>query len=57
VELASSEEIFNNPLHPYTKELLLAAMSYKATQREEEIEIHPQAALVDQGNGHYVISE
>lgn len=55
VELASTREIFGNPLHPYTKELLSAAIDYKAVKRDMEIEIKPAAQLVDQGNGHYVM--
>jgi len=55
VELAPTEEIFNNPRHPYTKELLLAALDYKAVERKEAINIDPNAKLVDQGDGHFVI--
>ena len=57
VEMASTEEIFSNPIHPYTKELLAAAIDYKAVKREAEIEINPAAGLADQGNGHVVIEE
>jgi len=56
VELAPSEEIFNNPIHPYTKELLIAAIDYKAVKREAQIDIHEHATLQDQGGGHFVIS-
>jgi len=56
VELALTEEIFSNPLHPYTKELLLAAIDYRAVRREEEINIDPDAKLIDQGGGHFVIN-
>jgi len=56
VELALTEEIFSNPLHPYTKELLLAAIDYRAVQREGEINIDPDAKLIDQGDGHFVIN-
>jgi len=56
VELASTEDIFNNPLHPYTKDLLSAAIDYKAVKREVEIDINPDAKLVNRGNGHFVIS-
>lgn len=57
VEFAKAEEIFNNPLHSYTKELLLAAIDYKTIERSEEIKISPRARLVDQGGGHFVIHE
>ena len=55
VELASTDEIFSNPLHPYTKELLSAAIDYKAVKREGEIQMSPAAQLVDHGNGHFVM--
>jgi len=56
VELAPTEEIFNNPLHPYTKELLLAAIDYKAIKREVEIDVSSDAQLVERGKGHFVLS-
>ena len=55
VELARTDEIFKNPLHPYTKELLSAAIDYKAMKREGEIKMDSTAKLVDQGDGHYVM--
>jgi ABC-type oligopeptide transport system ATPase subunit len=57
VELASTDEIFNNPLHIYTKELLAAAVEYKSVKRNKEIEIHPHARLTDHGGGHFVIEQ
>jgi len=56
VEIAPTEEIFNNPLHSYTKELLLAAIDYRSVRREGEININPDAKLIDQGGGHFVIN-
>jgi ABC-type oligopeptide transport system ATPase subunit len=55
VELAATEEIFNNPLHPYTQELLSAAIDYKAVKREGGIPMHPASRLTDQGHGHFVL--
>jgi ABC-type oligopeptide transport system ATPase subunit len=55
VEMASTEAIFGNPLHPYTQELLSAAVDYKAAKREGGIVIDPTARLIDHGNGHYVM--
>lgn len=55
VELAKAEEIFRNPMHPYTQELLSAAVHYKVTKRIEEISIKENAQLIDKGNGHFVI--
>ncbi|MCK5579829.1 MAG: ABC transporter ATP-binding protein [Candidatus Omnitrophica bacterium] len=39
VELAGTEEVFSNPIHPYTKKLLAAALDYKANYQEDEFEI------------------
>lgn len=55
VEMAPTDEIFSNPLHPYTKELLSAAIDYKAVKREGEIKMDPAAQLLDQGNNHFVM--
>lgn len=54
VEFATTEEIFHNPLHPYTKELLTAATQYKTYQRSEDIAPKENSRLVDKGNGHFV---
>ncbi|MCK5015233.1 MAG: ABC transporter ATP-binding protein [Candidatus Omnitrophica bacterium] len=55
VEMAPSDEIFGNPLHPYTKELLSAAIDYKAVKREGEIKMDSAAQLLDHGNNHFVM--
>jgi len=55
VEAAPAEEIFRNPLHPYTKELLAAAIDYKAIPRGRGIQMASKARLVDQGQGHFVL--
>jgi ABC-type oligopeptide transport system ATPase subunit len=55
VELASTQEIFHNPLHPYTKELLAAAVDYQSVAREKDMDIGAEARLVDQGGGHFVL--
>ena len=55
VELASTQEIFNNPLHPYTKQLLAAAVEYKSVKSEKDINISPTAQLIDRGDGHLVM--
>ena len=41
VEIASCDDIFNNPRHPYTKELLTAAVEYRSGKLEKS---HPQGA-------------
>lgn len=56
VELASAEEIFKNPLHPYTRELLSAAIEYKASKSSPDIFYKRDARLTDRGNGHMVLS-
>jgi len=55
VELASRDEIFNNPLHPYTQELLTAAIEYKTKHKESFLEINEKGVLVNRGCDHYVL--
>lgn len=55
VEWGSNEQVFLNPLHPYTKELLAAAIDYKYIKRDKEIEISDTSRLVDRGEGHVVL--
>lgn len=55
VELATTDEIFNNPMHPYTIDLLSAAVHYKAVPRANEIQIPEGAKLVEKQDGHFVI--
>jgi len=55
VELAPVVEIFDNPMHAYTKELLSAAIEYKSTDQKEEITVSEKARLVDKGNNHFVL--
>ena len=57
VESAPTRELLSNPLHPYTKELLAAAVDYKASARERAIALAPHARLVDKGNGHLVLAD
>jgi len=55
VELATTDEIFNNPMHPYTIDLLSAAVHYKAVPRANEIQIPEGAKLLEKKEGHFVI--
>ncbi|MCA9404005.1 MAG: ABC transporter ATP-binding protein [Candidatus Omnitrophica bacterium] len=57
VELAKTEDIFNNPLHSYTRDLLSAAVDYKSVIRDMEIRIPDGAQLEDKGGGHWVMPE
>ncbi len=57
VESAPTRELFDNPLHPYTKELLAAAVDYKTSVREKAITVDLHACLVDKGNGHWVLAD
>lgn len=56
VELAQAEEIFQNPLHAYTKELLSSAIDYKVPSEAIKIEFDDNSCLIDRGNGHFVIN-
>ncbi len=56
VELADTDEIFSNPLHAYTQELLAAALSYQSSKNEPFYQINQNSRLKDNGKGHFVIS-
>ena len=55
VELADAEEIFRNPLHPYTRELLKAAVENRVAREKNEFRFDPRSRLVDRGDGHWVM--
>ncbi len=55
VESAPTRELLNNPLHPYTKELLAAAVDYKASAADKAVVLAPQARWMDKGKGHWVL--
>jgi len=55
VELAESEELFSNPLHPYTQELLSSAINYQSQKKDLGLNFDENSCLIDRGNGHFVI--
>ncbi len=55
VEYGKTEEIFANPLHPYTEELLAAALAYRSAKSETKYTFRENSRLIDKGNGHFVI--
>ncbi|MFT7539026.1 MAG: oligopeptide transport system ATP-binding protein [Lysobacterales bacterium] len=57
VELGPSDAIFNNPQHPYTQDLLKAAIQYRSTKRTEAIEVPEWGELVEREKGHFVIGK
>jgi ABC-type oligopeptide transport system ATPase subunit len=62
VELASSKEIYNNPLHPYTKILLQAGLAPEPETRKLKIDVKrfeykpdkEEKALREHSQGHWV---
>ena len=56
VEIGPAEEITNNPLHPYTQELLAAAIDYKAGPADRTYMFDKNSRLIDRGNNHFVIN-
>lgn len=56
VETGPAKEIFTNPLHLYTKELLSAAVNYKSSQKDFDIAIPADSYLIDKGNNHFVVN-
>lgn len=57
VELGPTREIFQNPLHPYTKELLAAALEYRSASRDAGHVFSTEGSLISKGNEHYVLGE
>ncbi|MBF0522416.1 MAG: ABC transporter ATP-binding protein [Candidatus Omnitrophica bacterium] len=55
VEYASTDEVFHNPLHPYTKELLTASLEYKFIDKGE-IFVSSDAIFEEKSKGHFVLS-
>ncbi len=55
VELGTKDAIFQDPLHPYTKELLAAAIHYQPVPRGQEYQFSSSATLKDKGSGHFVL--
>lgn len=57
VEIAETEDLFNNPVHPYTKALLKAAIEYKPYSETECWELPPHAVMAEISPGHFVIKK
>lgn len=55
VETGKTADIFANPLHPYTRDLLDAAIHYRPSASERVYEFSENSPLRDKGNGHFVI--
>ncbi len=56
IECGNTQDIFANPLHPYTQELLTAALSYQTAKTETVYQFNQNSRLIDKGNDHFVIS-
>lgn len=57
VEIAETEQIFLNPLHPYTKSLLSAAVEYKSSKMIFRREFKPDAQLKEIEQNHWVLDD
>lgn len=55
VELAATGEIFGDPLHSYTKELLAAAVEYRSVKNSAKLEFNDDMRLVDMGKDHFLL--
>lgn len=55
VEVADTETLFQNPLHPYTQKLLAAAIDYKVRETVPFEEFTEKFQLIDKGKGHFVL--
>ncbi|MFP4473385.1 MAG: ABC transporter ATP-binding protein [Candidatus Omnitrophota bacterium] len=55
VESAPAGELFENPLHPYTRRLMIAATRYETASSDGEIVPDEKSRLIDKGGGHFVV--
>jgi oligopeptide transport system ATP-binding protein len=55
VELAKTETLFQNPLHPYTQGLLSAAVNFQVFDKILPARNSENSRLVDAGDEHFVI--
>jgi ABC-type oligopeptide transport system ATPase subunit len=55
VEFGPSDELFLNPLHPYTKRLLSAAMSYRAEGNFDLSYASDKKKFLEKQKGHFVL--
>ena len=56
VETGPKGEVVRNPVHPYTQELLTAAIDYKSRQDGRQWVLPSDSQGVDHGNGHWVMN-
>jgi ABC-type oligopeptide transport system ATPase subunit len=56
VEIASTAELFANPLHGYTRALLTSALEYRSGGIGETVDFDANSELIDKGRGHFVLS-
>jgi len=57
VEIGPKEEIFHNPLHPYTRQLLAAAINYQCKDADISLDGFGHMVLVEKGQNHYVLEK
>lgn len=57
VEKGTSQQIFEQPLHPYTRMLLQAAVNYKADYKFDNINLPQNGQFVEHEDGHFVLRD
>lgn len=55
VEAGPSDVLFSNPLHPYTKGLLCAAMKYEVSEKADYNFLSDKMIFVEKQKGHFVL--
>ena len=57
VELAPAAEIYSNPIHPYTKDLLNAAIHYQSAREDQTIAVNDTDTWKEVSEGHFVLTD
>ncbi|MDP2652718.1 MAG: ATP-binding cassette domain-containing protein [Candidatus Omnitrophota bacterium] len=55
LESGPCEEVFRQPMHGYTQQLLRAAIDYQSSPRDNKPAADPGASMVHRGNDHWVL--
>ena len=56
MEVAQTDDLFERPLHPYTQELIKAAIEYRPYEGCRSWSVKENSYLIDKGKRHFVVN-